>query len=237
MAMGFNQKTIKMKLFINIFIFFLVFTSCESKSQNTSVILNKTSEKMETVKINLKEFDIDDFEKKIRSDEDYYGYIGKGGVEIQQLAIMDEQHLSQKFDRKFVLQYVQKEIETDGFSNKYYFNVNGRLEEFKQYFFDVETGIWKTYSKDGEILTTVDKDKHYPFSIRQVIEFSKKNKGDLSKAGSLKRLRDNKSDKFIYEIEWVIDEPAKSYTKAFILDGTTGVVIKEFEKSVPWIGR
>ena len=211
--------------------------SCESKSQEK--IQNTANKNTEMIRSEIphKKFDIQDFKRKIEADEQYYGYTTDKGVEIRQLAVMDDIHLSQRFNEKFVVYYVQEEIGTDNFSIRYFFDKEGKLTENKNFFSDVETGIWKTYSKDGKVLTEVDKDQHYPFSINEVVAFSKKHKGDLSKNGSIERSYDEKLKKYVYEIQWIVDESARSYTQAYILDGSDGKIIKEFEKPVPWIGR
>lgn len=211
--------------------------SCQSKSQD---IKSMNSHKKTTMIEKItpeKRFNITEFTKKINSDKDYYGFTTNEGIEIRQLAIMDEKHFALDFNPQFVIQYIQKETSQDRFSEKYYFDKDGTLTEYNKYFFDVEVGIWKTYSKEGKILTELNKDEHYPFSVNDVVKFSKEHQGDLSKNGSIKRYFDTKLNKYVYEIEWVVDAPSRSYTRAFILDGTNGQIIKELEKSVPWIRR
>ena len=237
MAMGFNQKAIEMKKLMRIIAIFFIVISCDSHSQTKSIDKSNKTSKMNSQPIPLKKFEIDDFVKNKEADNSYTGYTTDEGIEIVQEALTNNQVDGDKFIKEDVIEYIQTENYPDGFSDIYVFNKVGKLLIFNRYFQEVHSGIWKTYSEDGKILSEENKDINYPFSIQQVIDFSKKHKGNLSENGSLKRRFDEKLKKHIYEIQWIVDEPNKSYTKAFILDGSDGKIIKEFEKPVPWIGR
>ena len=236
MAVGFNKKTIKMRIISILLTIIFIIISCETKSQKVENLKNDT-----TVVINydtpMKKFNIPSYEERIRKNPTFETYIDENGTEIHQYYMMDDSHFSQDYNRKFVVEYIQKETFTNRFVDFYVFNKDGILTKYERSFDDAETGKWKTYSEDGKILSEENKDINYHFSIQQVIDFSKKHKGNLSENGSLKRTFDEKLKKHIYEIQWIVDEPNKSYTKAFILDGSDGKIIKEFEKPVPWIGR
>lgn len=215
-------------------IFFTISNSCHSKNQKYEVNF-KSKIQLDTMKQNyIKKFDIDLFEKNVKANSSFEGYTNKENVEISQIMLIDNQNSS---TNNIVKKYIQTELHNDRFEDVFVFDKTGNLREYSRYFSEVETGIWKTYSIDGKILKEVNKDEHYPFSVKDVIDFSKKHKGNLSKNGSLKRAFDEKLQKHVYETEWIVEEPEKSYTKAFILDGASGGIIKEYEKSVPWIGR
>ena len=236
MAVGFNKKTIKMRIISILLTIIFIIISCETKSQKVENLTKDT-----TVVVNydtpMKKFNIPSYEERIRKNPTFETYIDENGTEIHQYYMMDDLHFSQDYSRKFVVEYIQKETFTTRFVDFYVFNKDGILTKYERTFDDAETGIWKTYSEDGKKVTEENKDINYPFSIQQVIDFSKKHKGNLSENGSLKRTFDEKLKKHVYETQWIVDESARSYTQAYILDGSNGKIIKEFEKPVPWIGR
>lgn len=163
-----------MRITIKISFILIIALSCDSKSQKIEMVNPNKEIKMDTIKPMLKKFDIKDYEQKKIADNSYEGYTRKDGVEITEISITNDQIEPEIFTRKNVEKYIQTEKGIDGFSDIFVFDKDGVLTEYSRYFQDLETGIWKTYATDGKITSEDDKDKHYSFSIQQVINFSKK---------------------------------------------------------------
>ncbi|KQS93086.1 hypothetical protein ASG21_11860 [Chryseobacterium sp. Leaf394] len=207
--------------------------SCNSKSQDLTESgkgVTKINEKKMTVKI----FNIPEYEKKLKANPDYIGYKTKENVEVKQNYMLDDQHFGGDYNPKYVIEYLHSEKFPDGFTDSYIFNKDGFLTEYERYFDDIETGIWKKYL-EGKIVSQENKDINYPFSIDDVILFSKKNNGDLSKSGSFKRSYDDQQKIYIYTIEWVVKNVEKPYTQGFVLNGGDGKIIKTYRKDSPRI--
>ncbi|WP_128414310.1 hypothetical protein [Chryseobacterium sp. Leaf394] len=222
-----------MNAYYYLFSIIMLTLSCNSKSQDLTESgkgVTKINEKKMTVKI----FNIPEYEKKLKANPDYIGYKTKENVEVKQNYMLDDQHFGGDYNPKYVIEYLHSEKFPDGFTDSYIFNKDGFLTEYERYFDDIETGIWKKYL-EGKIVSQENKDINYPFSIDDVILFSKKNNGDLSKSGSFKRSYDDQQKIYIYTIEWVVKNVEKPYTQGFVLNGGDGKIIKTYRKDSPRI--
>jgi hypothetical protein len=223
-----------MKAYYCLFSMIMLTLSYNSKSQDLTESGNGVT-KINEKKMTVKMFNIPEYEKKLKANPDYTGYKTKENIEVEQNYMLDDQHFGGDYNPNYVIEYLHSEKFPDGFTDSYIFNKDGILTEYERYFDDIETGIWKKYNREGEIIDQENKDINYPFLISDVILFSKKYKGDLSQSGSLKRSYDNQKKIYIYIIEWVIKDIETPYTQGFILKGDDGQIVKSYRKDPPRI--
>ena len=96
-------------------------------------------------------------------------------------------------------------------------------------FFNIDYGIWYSYSKTGVLEEETDMDKDYKFSIFQLIKKIKKEYGrDLAyRASKTEVLRFDRENRFYYKVRLFPLESQYGHFLIIIVDGQTGETLYE----------
>ncbi|MBZ4188640.1 hypothetical protein [Niabella beijingensis] len=183
----------------------------------------------------MKKFNIDAYEEKLKKNPEYEGYTEKDGTEISEYYRLRPDATTDAFDRKQVETYTRIESRPDAYRTAYLFNREGNLISVAHYFSTaLEIGIWQQFDSTGKLTGETDKDKEYPFALKDVIEFGKKHQVDFSKTGRVRRGYDSVYKANVWNLRWTVDEKVpEPYQQLFTLDGTTGKVLEEKKEGPP----
>lgn len=96
-------------------------------------------------------------------------------------------------------------------------------------FIKIKIGIHRKYNEKGQIISEINYDDNYPFSIYELIEkiklTHKIDLNDTSKIRAVEREFDESFNKFIYAIRYKNNE--NEPLKYIVVDAKTGVILKE----------
>lgn len=238
MAMG--STTQKLTLIAKRFLFIVICGLCVScngqakpSEENRPPVQHTKSRSKNTV---MKKFDIDAYEKKIKDNPEYEGYMTPDGTEITEYyRLPPEAPDLDAFDREKVLAYTRIEKFPDGYRVAYQFNNKGNLTAVSYYYStSLETGTWQQFNDTGAVISETDKDKGYAFTLPDVIEFGKRHQVDFARTGRIKRGYDPAYKTNVWELRWTVDvQAADPYQQVFVLEGATGKVLSEKKEGPP----
>lgn len=183
----------------------------------------------------MKHFDIARYEQRIKADPRYEGHALNNDEFLWESYTLNPEYLDEGYNKELVTGYTQVlEHKQENVKEVTEFDREGRQRETRQYFADyLETGVWRRYNIQGQVMQETDKDKPYPFSLRQVLDFARQKEADLRTTGQVKRGYDDTRKLYTWTLSWVVDKKDTTYEENYILDGTTGKVLQQQKKPAP----
>jgi len=88
---------------------------------------------------------------------------------------------------------------------------------------DFNEGIWETYNENGEVIETIDYNRNFKFTWKDVQNFCLKKEIDI-KLYSTSIAKDKEDELVVWKVMWLHNP---SEFKIFVLNGTNGNVIRE----------
>ncbi|KQS93087.1 hypothetical protein [Chryseobacterium sp. Leaf394] len=235
MAMADFKKYITIKITV---IFILM--SCEKNTingQTNTISLEKKEQMKKRDNYSDKKFDIKKYEKQISENPTYQSFIrASDETEVEQYYILKEEYDFKAYEQKYVDSYIEKETDKNGFITFYSFYQDGKIKETEFHFSEIEYGVWKKYDTDGFIISEINKDENYPFSLLKVIEFAnKKGRDSIKGGGTFSRNFSQTHKKYVYNVELYLRNNKDPHTQIYTLDAADGKILEQERKGIPRI--
>jgi len=185
--------------------------------------------------IPMKRFDIARYEQKIKADPEYEGYAPDKDHFIWEAYIPDPAYLDEGYNQALIAGYARTEEDRwEAIKETSEFDREGRLKATRTYFNDyLEVGIWRRWNVQGQMIEETDKDKPYPFTLRQVLDFAGQKGADLRTTGSVKRDYDTTLKQYVWRLTWVAEHNGRSYEQYYLLDGVSGKILQQRQGPAP----
>ncbi|AZA79537.1 hypothetical protein EG347_19550 [Chryseobacterium sp. G0186] len=218
----------------------LSFFNCSDGNKGKSVSKQNITSSVNT-NLQMTKFDIAKYEANIKKDPSYEGYAKDKNTYVKQYHVIKDGYVEDTYTKSIVQNYVEEVITNDRLRDIYTFDNAGTLQSVKHYFGNnLEIGKWEFY-QNGNLVKTEDKDEHYAFDLKKVLQYGKDKKVDFTKTGEILKTQSKKDNAYVWEINWNTGKIAgdgESYLfKKAILNGNTGAELSITEYTLNPLAR